>query len=173
MRVRGAAIRRASGFTLMELMITVVILAILASIAIPSYVAYVERGKRAAARSALLAAASFLERNFTTNGCYNFRSVDSCQKQAGTDSQTIDAYSPSEGKASYRITADFSGSGAGQAYTLTAEPCKTADCSKAPGGFEPFSDECGKLTLTHTGARDYEPKPEDKDKVDMATCWQR
>jgi len=170
MSSRLAAIRRARGFTLMELMITITIIAILASIAIPSYMGYVERGKRAAARSALLAGASFLERNFTTNGCYNFRSVDSCQKQSGADAQTVDAYSPSEGKASYRITADFSGSGTGQSYTLFAEPCETADCSKAPGGYESFSDKCGKLTLTHTGARDFTDK---RSGADMAICWQR
>ena len=42
------------GFTLIELMITVVVIAILAAIAYPSYVQYVTRGKRAAAQSVMM-----------------------------------------------------------------------------------------------------------------------
>lgn len=46
--------RQARGFTLIELMITVVVIAILAAIAYPSYIQYVTRGKRAAAQSAMM-----------------------------------------------------------------------------------------------------------------------
>jgi type IV pilus assembly protein PilE len=42
------------GFTLVELMITVVVISILASIAIPSYRQYVIRGKRSAAQSVMM-----------------------------------------------------------------------------------------------------------------------
>jgi len=47
--------RKARGFTLIELMITVVIVAILASVAWPSYQSYVQRSRRADAQSLMLA----------------------------------------------------------------------------------------------------------------------
>ena len=46
--------RRSAGFSLLELMITVAVVAILASIALPSYREYIKRGKRAAAQSVLM-----------------------------------------------------------------------------------------------------------------------
>jgi type IV pilus assembly protein PilE len=46
--------RRARGFTLIELMITVVIVAILASVAWPSYQGYLQRGRRAEAQTLML-----------------------------------------------------------------------------------------------------------------------
>jgi type IV pilus assembly protein PilE len=61
---------RHSGFTLVELLITIVIIGILAAIAIPSYRAYVVRANRTEAKQALLARASDLERCFTRNNSY-------------------------------------------------------------------------------------------------------
>jgi type IV pilus assembly protein PilE len=63
------------GVTLIELMTVTVVLAILASIAIPSYRGYVIRANRSDAKTALLSTASALERcfsqfnSYTAGGC--------------------------------------------------------------------------------------------------------
>lgn len=46
--------RKASGFTLVELMVVVAIIAILASVAMPSYERYIQRSRRAEAQSLML-----------------------------------------------------------------------------------------------------------------------
>ena len=61
---------RVSGFTLIELMITVVIIAILAAIAYPSYAQYMERRDLAVARQEALRIASELERFKAKNFSY-------------------------------------------------------------------------------------------------------
>lgn len=58
------------GFTLIELMITIAILAIIMGIAIPAYNNQVERTRRADAIAGLMQAAQQLERCFTRNNSY-------------------------------------------------------------------------------------------------------
>ena len=63
--------RANKGITLIELMIVVVIVAILVSIAVPSYTNYVTRTNRAEGRTVLLNTAQALERCYTRFNAYN------------------------------------------------------------------------------------------------------
>jgi len=60
-----------NGFTLIELMITVVIVAILAAVAYPSYKSSIQETRRAQAKANLMELASFMERFYTENGRYD------------------------------------------------------------------------------------------------------
>jgi type IV pilus assembly protein PilE len=61
---------RQRGFSLLELVIAMAIVAILASIAIPSYRSYVLKSHRTEAKTALLDAAALEERFFSTTNSY-------------------------------------------------------------------------------------------------------
>lgn len=58
------------GFTLIELMIVVVVVAILVGIGLPGYRGYVSRAQRADGQSALMGLAQAMERRFTQNYSY-------------------------------------------------------------------------------------------------------
>ena len=62
--------KKHKGFTLIELMITIVIVAILASIAIPSYRQYVIRGNRTAAQATMMEIATRQQQFFVANRTY-------------------------------------------------------------------------------------------------------
>jgi type IV pilus assembly protein PilE len=62
---------RQAGFTLVELMVTCVVVAILAAIAIPSYNSAVRKSRRTEARNALLDLAGREERYLATNNQYS------------------------------------------------------------------------------------------------------
>jgi type IV pilus assembly protein PilE len=59
-------VRKASGMTLIELMIVVAVVALLAGIAYPSYRSQVMKSHRAEGKSALMQTAQVMERCFTT-----------------------------------------------------------------------------------------------------------
>lgn len=120
--------RRVRGFTLMEVLITMAIIAILAAIAIPNYTAYIVRSNRSEARQQLLEAAAFLQRSFTQNNQYP-NALPATMQQ-----------SPATGTARYNIA--IANPGGNATFTLTATPTGTM-----------AGDACGNLTVTHTGER--------------------
>jgi type IV pilus assembly protein PilE len=126
--------QRQAGFTLIELMITVAIIGIIASIALPSYNSYIARAKRAEARSEILKAEAWLERYYTENNRYSSTAA------ATTTNPTAFASNfgavPATSTAYYNITLAVTSTG----YTLTA----TRAGSMA-------SDACGNYTKTNSG----------------------
>ena len=69
-------IRTAKGFTLIEIMLVVALLAILVGIAIPAYNKQKLKGNRATAINALTTAAQAEERWYTDNGTYTGNAAD-------------------------------------------------------------------------------------------------
>jgi type IV pilus assembly protein PilE len=128
MRTYATSASRPHGFTLIELMITIAVVAILAAIAFPSYQNYVLKSGRADAKSALYGAAQTLERCYTRFSAYN---DGDCQVQAGTN---IDSENEK-----YEVEVD------------TAE--STFELTAKPKGQQTKDTECGNFTLTHTGEK--------------------
>jgi len=125
--VLNSPYRRQNGFTLIELMVTVVIIGILASIAFPSYQEFVKRGNRTEGQAFLSEVAARQERYFAQNNEYT-DDVDKLKLKNGSTSET--------GK--YELSIDVVAGDGG--YTLTAE--------------QQFNDTaCGNLTLTATGVK--------------------
>lgn len=63
--------QRSNGFTLIELMIAVAVVALLAVIALPSYTQYVVSSNRAEGKTILMETAQALERCYSRFGAYN------------------------------------------------------------------------------------------------------
>lgn len=69
---------RSSGFTLIEMMIVVAIIAILAAVAVPSYTGYVQRGKLAEATATLSDLRVRLEQWYQDNRKYTNAADNAC-----------------------------------------------------------------------------------------------
>jgi type IV pilus assembly protein PilE len=151
---------RGRGFTLIELVITMLIAATLAAIAIPSYSNYVRKSRRVEARSALLDMASLEERYFSTQNVYS---------QVPGDLGFSSAYPVVVGSGYYQVTVTTATPGtqptattAGTAayFLLTGTTVATSDQVK--------DTTCAKFTVDSTGVQ----LASNSANVDTtATCW--
>lgn len=123
------------GFTLIEVMIVAVIIAILASVAYPSYQNSVQKTRRADAKEALTRAASMQERHFFTNNQYTASTAD------------IGGSTSTEGY--YAVTV------LGNSVSCTASgvtyPCFTVVASAV--GAQASDKTCGQFSIDHTGRK--------------------
>lgn len=128
------------GLTLIELMVVVVIVALLASVAYPSFVEQIRRSARAEARAALMEARAREEQYFLDNKTY-----------------TAD-------RSLLRLQLSISGSG-GNAKFLTesgkydiqvacSQSCMAYTLSAVPQGAQLEDRRCGTLTLSSDGIKD-------------------
>jgi type IV pilus assembly protein PilE len=118
--------RRRKGFTLIELMITVAIIGILASIAYPSYTAHVRKSNRAAAQAHLMEIAQRQSQYVMDNRAYG-----SLAEISVTTPSSVSDY--------YTITVTpVAGPPPSYTATATAKGSQLAD---------------GNLTIDHTGAK--------------------
>jgi type IV pilus assembly protein PilE len=138
-----------SGFSLIELMIAVAIVAILAAIAYPSYIEQVRKSRRAEGKSVLLQAAQWMERYYTENNRYDDKGQEDTQKGLPFTK------APIEGTAYYDITL---AAVARNTFTLNAAPTSGTDQTK---------DKCQTLTLTNTGLKDVTGSPT----MTKEDCW--
>ena len=104
--------RTSGGFTLIEVMITVVIVAILASIALPSYRQYIVRSKRSAAQAQMMDIANRQQQFLIANRSY-----------ANTTALTASGYSlPAEVSSNYSYEVTLQEAGLPPAFTITFTP---------------------------------------------------
>ena len=125
--------RQVQGFTLLELMIAVAIVAILAAIAYPSYEEHMIKTRRAEGRAAMLEVAARLERCFTRFNAYDHAA---CADIASMRSEN--GY--------YQVSPDALNA---TSFSLQAEP-QLAQVKDT---------KCGTLTLTSVGVRSQTGSP--------------
>ncbi len=148
---------RATGFTLIELMVTVMIVAVLASIAVPSYLSSVRKSRRTEARQALLDLAGREERYLATSTTYS---------QAGTD-LGYSALPATTASGYYTIDIDAASF---TAPSATATAYFKAVATPVAGKGQDKDSTCASLSVDSQGVQ----KSTDSSGADStATCWQQ
>jgi type IV pilus assembly protein PilE len=135
--VAAPARRAARGFTLIELMIVVLVVAILGAIAYPSYTDSVRKGRRGQAKTDLLELSQLAERWKTVNNTYvGFGSPGGDCILSGEMGR-----SPHSGTAYYNVCINATAT----TYTLTATPI--------PGTAQASDTKCGAMSIDQAGVK--------------------
>ncbi len=146
-KTSACRVSRNSGFTLLELMITVVVIAVLASIAYPSYMQSVRKSKRTDAHTALTRASINLERFFGTNGTYTTDPSQIRMIISGGNFYSDNGH--------YIITVAAGATGIGSSYVINA--------NATPGDIQADDTGCTALSLDSLGRRTPDPT--------ASRCW--
>jgi type IV pilus assembly protein PilE len=131
-----------SGFTLIELMVTVAIVTILATIAVTSYTSQVQKSRRTEAKSALLDLAGREERLFSTTNAYS--NLESFLGYGGAVAMTAMPF----GNNYYTLTAtvpDPAQAAGIPSYILTATP--------VAGTSQASDTQCGSFSVNQLGVQ--------------------
>ena len=130
-----AARRRKRGFTLIEVMITVAILGILMSVALPSYQSQVLRTKRASAAGCIMELAQFMERVYASNIRYD--------QNAGAATALPGTACQNELSSSYSF-----------AFATAQPQSRTFTINATPAGVQATRDAgCGTLSIDQAGVK--------------------
>ena len=113
--------RRAAGFTLIELMITLAIAATLAALAMPAFNSQIRKSRRTEARTALLDLAARTERLYSVTNTY--WGTTTAGQLLPADLGYPGAWPITVGSGYYTIA--LSNNGTGQAFTFTATAVST------------------------------------------------
>lgn len=111
--------KKTHGFTLIELMITVVVVAIIAAIAVPSYQQYIERKDLAIARQEALRIAAELERFKAKNFSYKGFDASYLYAYTGTDNDGNPIPASYYNKTNGQLLLPIGSTASSAKYTLT------------------------------------------------------
>lgn len=140
---------RLRGFTLVELMVVVAIVAILAAIAMPSYSRYIYRARRADGQALLMHVANAQERYYAAH--HRYGDLPAIGYASSTTALSESGH--------YQVQVVLQdASGAGQAYVATAT-----------GQGVQAADACGALSIDNTGTR--LPDASDASLNSNGRCW--
>jgi type IV pilus assembly protein PilE len=145
---------RSRGFTLVELLVTMVIAAILAAIAIPAYSNYVRKARRTEAKSAVLDIASLEERWFSTNNSY-------------TDDPTKLGYTGAAGTA-FTVGSGYYTVLVSKVDATTSTALATYTIVATATGDQLKDTQCRSFQVTNNGAQ---TAADSASAVNTNTCW--
>lgn len=139
---------RMQGFTVIEIMITLLVVAILTSIAVPTYGDYVRRANRSDMKSVMLEAEQYMQRFYTANDAYDRNRANQVVELPPSLRQ-----SPRTGTPRYAINIERASA---SEFVLVASFTLGND------------DPCGEFRIDHTGRRMLGP---DATPEKIAECW--
>lgn len=136
----GKHMKKLAGFTLIELMITVAIVAILAAIALPSYTRYIVRSNRAAAQGYMLEVSGLQQRYLLDARAY------------AADLATLNTTAPANVAPNYAVATAPNPPASAPGFTVTATPinaqlARDTDCKTLT------VDQAGTKTASGTGSK--------------------